>query len=339
MSSSRFFHISNTGKLDVVSSLKVAMTACKKGGYIWLDFTKPTKADLLPLVKLLKLHPLSIEDCTDENQLPKIDMYENYTFMIFNAYEFTSEALFVSEVDVFIGSNFLVSVSGLDSLGQPILQGIERTIENETSLVQKGPAFLLHLIMDKVVDQKFLTIEAIEEALDHDEEVILTDLAQFDPSTLLHSRKDLLAIRKSLFHEREVLGKISRKDSAFIPEDAIYFFRDTHDHLSKFYELSETSRDLVTSLMEMYLSMINNQISKAANQTNVIVRRLTLITTLFMPLTLISGIGGMSEFTMMTGQSNWRIAYLILLVVMFIIALVNYLLLKRVERKTHDQDY
>jgi len=339
MSNSRFFHISNSGKLDVVSSLEDAMTANKKGGYIWLDFTKPTNADLLPLINHLKVHPLSIEDCTDANQLPKIDIYENYTFLIFNAYEFTSDALLVSEVDVFIGSNFLVSVSDLDSMGQPIMQGIERIVEKETSLVQKGPAFLLHLIMDKIVDQKFLAIEAIEEALDHDEEVILTDLAHFDPSSLLHSRKDLLVIRKSLFHEREALGKISRKDSAFIPEDAIYFYRDIHDHLSKFYELSETSRDLVTSLMEMYLSMINNQISKAANQTNAIVRRLTLITTIFMPLTLISGIGGMSEYTMMTGQANWRIAYLILFVVMIIIAVINYILLNRLENKSRDLEY
>jgi len=336
MSNSRFFHISNSGKLDIVSSLADTMAANKNGGYIWLDFTQPTKDDLLPLISVLKFHPLSIEDCTDENQLPKIDMYENYTFLIFNAYEFTPEALLVSEVDVFIGSNFLVSVSGLDSLGQPVLQGVEKMVEKETALVQKGPAFLMHLIMDKIVDQKFLAIEAIEEALDNDEEVILTDLAHFDPSTLLHSRKDLLNIRKSLFHEREVLGKIARKDSAFIPEDAIYFYRDIHDHLSKFYELSETSRDLVTSLMEMYLSMINNQMSKAANQTNAIVRRLTLITTIFMPLTLISGIGGMSEYTMMTGQSNWRIAYLILIVVMLIIAVINYILLKRLENKSRD---
>jgi len=339
MNNSRFFHISNSGKLDIVSSLADALAANNNGGYIWLDFTQPTKDDLLPLISALKFHPLSIEDCTDENQLPKIDMYENYTFLIFNAYEFTPEALLVSEVDVFIGSNFLVSVSSLDSLGQPILQGVERTVEKETALIQKGPAFLMHLIMDKIVDQKFLAIEAIEEALDNDEEVILTDLARFDPSTLLHSRKDLLAIRKSLFHEREVLGKIARKDSAFIPEDAIYFYRDIHDHLSKFYELSETSRDLVTSLMEMYLSMINNQMSKAANQTNAIVRRLTLITTIFMPLTLISGIGGMSEYTMMTGQMNWRIAYLILIVVMLIIAVINYILLKRLENKSRDLEY
>ena len=97
MSESRFFHISNKGALDTVSSLADAMAASKNGGYIWLDFTQPKKEDLFPLISFLKFHPLSIEDCTDESQLPKIDMYENYTFLIFNAYEFTPEALLVSE--------------------------------------------------------------------------------------------------------------------------------------------------------------------------------------------------------------------------------------------------
>ena len=339
MGSSRFFHISNNGKLSLVSNLDDAVAVNKNGGYLWLDYSQPIKENLFPLIDMLKFHPLSIEDCLDENQLPKMDVFESYTFLIFNAYEFTPEELLVSEVDVFIGLDFLVTISGVDSKGQPILQGMEKLAEKNATMIQQGPAFLLHILMDKIVDQKFLAIEAIEEVLDNNEEIILTDLAHFDPSTLLHSRKELLAIRKSLFHEREMLGKIARKDSPFIPEKAIYFFRDIYDHLSKFYELSESARDLVTSLMEMYLSMINNQISRSANQTNVIMRRLTLITTIFMPLTLISGIGGMSEFTMMTGQNNWRIAYVVLVLVMLIIAIVNYLLLKRLERKSRDLDF
>ncbi|MFH1446607.1 MAG: magnesium transporter CorA family protein, partial [Chloroflexota bacterium] len=287
-SESRFFHISKTGKLDTIPSLTSALAATSNSGYIWLDYCQPSKEELFTLIQPLGLHPLSIEDCTHENQLPKMDDFRSHTFMIFNAYEYTTEALIVNEVDVFIGTNFLITVSGRDSKNQPILKGIEKLVELESDLVQHGPAFLLHIIMDKIVDQKFLAIETIEEELDQEEEVILTDLAKFDPSTLLHLRKDLLAIRKNLFHEREILGKIARKDSPFIPEKAIYFYRDIHDHLSKFYELTESSRDLVTILMEMYLSMLNNQMSKAANQTNAIVRRLTLITTIFMPLTLIS---------------------------------------------------
>ena len=116
-------------------------------------------------------------------------------------------------------------------------------------------------------------------------------------------------LRKSLFHEREILVKICRKDCPFISEKAIFHYRDIYDHLAKFFELTETYRDIVTSLMEMYLSMLNNLMAKVANETNATVRRLTFITTIFMPLTLLAGIGGMSEWSMMTGPENWQIAY------------------------------
>jgi magnesium transporter len=143
----------------------------------------------------------------------------------------------------------------------------------------------------------------------------------------------LLAVRKGLFHEREVLVKICRKDSPFIPDKAIYLYRDIYDHLSKFFELTESYRDLVTSLMEMYLSMLNNKMTNAANETNIIVRRLTFITTIFMPLTLLAGIGGMSEWSMMTGPQNWRIAYPAFLLAMVLLGALNYLFLKRIEKQ------
>jgi len=148
----------------------------------------------------------------------------------------------------------------------------------------------------------------------------------------MHLRRDLLTVRKSLFHEREILVKVCRWDSPFIPAKAIYLYRDIYDHLSKFFELTESYRDLVTSLMEMYLSMLNNRMTKAANDTNLIVRRLTFITTIFMPLTLLAGIGGMSEWSMMTGPQNWRVAYPIFLLAMVVIAVINYFLIKWIEK-------
>jgi Mg2+ and Co2+ transporter CorA len=114
--------------------------------------------------------------------------------------------------------------------------------------------------------------------------------------------------------------------------------RDVYDHLSKYYEIAETAREQVTNLMEIHLSLISNAMAESSNRTNAIIRRLTLITTIFMPLTLISGIGGMSEFTMMVGSTNWRTAYLILLIVMVIIAAINYVLLLKMENKA-EQEY
>ena len=146
---------------------------------------------------------------------------------------------------------------------------------------------------------------------------------------MLRLRRELLALRKSLFHEREILVKICRKDCPFISDKAIFHYRDIYDHLAKFFELTEAYRDIVTSLMELHTSMLSNLMAKTSNETNATVRRLTFITTIFMPLTLLAGIGGMSEWSMMTGPANWRIAYPAFLLAMAVIGIANYYLLRR----------
>jgi magnesium transporter len=333
MTNASYYHISKIGVLEQVTSLENALEAVKSGGYIWLDYYQPTKEQLSQLIEPLGLHPLSIEDCIDNSQIPKIDDYPRNTFILFNAFHTSEGALSVSEVDTFLGRNFVVTVSSHNSRNQSLLQNIQRSIENESESIKHGPAFLLHIILDQVVDEKFLAIEALEEKLNEGEEIILSDLERFNPAELMHLRRDLLAVRKSLFHEREILVKICRKDSPFIPEKSIYLFRDIYDHLSKFFELTESYRDLVTSLMEMYLSMLNNKMTKAANDTNLIVRRLTFITTIFMPLTLLAGIGGMSEWSMMTGPQNWRLAYPAFLLAMVVLGVLNYFLIKWIEKR------
>jgi magnesium transporter len=333
MSESRFFHISRTGKLARLATPKAALDAASKGGYVWLDYFHPTKEELSALIEPLGLHPLSIEDCLDDNQIPKVDDYPRNTFILFNAFQHSEEMLTTTEVDAFLGKNFLVTVTGQNSESQWLLQNAEKVVELDSVNCRQGPAFLLHIILDRIVDQKFLAIDALEEKLNTAEEAILDNLSVFDPADLMHLRRDLLSVRKSLFHEREILVKICRKDSPFIPDSAIYLYRDIYDHLSKFFELTESYRDLVTSLMEMYMTMLNNQMTRAANETNVTVRRLTFITTIFMPLTLLAGIGGMSEWSMMTGPQNWRIAYPAFLLGMIVLGIANYYFLKWLERK------
>ncbi|MCY3023686.1 MAG: magnesium transporter CorA family protein [Planctomycetota bacterium] len=333
MSESRFYHISGTGKLARAGALAEALAKAKEGGFLWLDYCEPTKEELSALIEPFGLHPLSIDDCTDENQVPKINDFPSNTFLIFNAFTFSDRKLSVHEVDLFIGENFVVSVSGRDAGKRRVLSDIEHIVELDSEGAREGPAFLLHVLLDHVVDQKLAALEALEEELDKAEEAMVADLSHFSPAVLLHLRRDLLALRKSLFHEREILVKICRKDCRFIPEKAIYPYRDIYDHLTKFFEMTETSRDVVTSLMEMYLSMVNNQMARIANATNVTIRRLTFITTIFMPLTLLAGIGGMSEWSMMTGPQNWPIAYPAFLAAMVVLGIGSYHLLKRLEKK------
>jgi magnesium transporter len=338
MSESRFYHFTQEGKLVHVTTFAEALAATRKGGFVWLDYSQPTKEELSLLIDPFGLHPLSIEDCVDKNQIPKVDDYPRYTFILFNAFNYARGVLSIDEVDMFLGADFLITVNVNGSGNQQLPRSIERIVELDPENTRQGPAFLLHVILDHIVDQKFVAIEAFENELDKAEEIIISDLSNFNPATLLHLRRDLFALRKSLFHEREILVKICRKDCPFIPEKALFLYRDIYDHLTKFFELTETSRDIVTSLMEIHLSMLNNRMALTANKTNMAVRRLTFITTIFMPLTLLAGIGGMSEWSMMTGPENWRISYPVFLLAMVIIGIVNYYLLKRLEKKGRDPD-
>jgi magnesium transporter len=335
---SRFFYIDESGKLSTISSMKDGLKAVDSGGYLWLDYCDPDLETLQPLMTALNIHPLSVEDALNEEQLPKLDLFPDYSFMVFNIFESIDSEVITHELDLFIGSNFLVSSTKRDKSGQPLLAGIERAVERERERIKNGPSLLLHLITDMVVDRKFQAIDQIEIKLDQDEDDILANTRDFDLSRLMDSRSSLMVIRKSVFYEREVISKLIRKDSKFVSDQSIIFFRDVYDHLSRYYEISETARDQVTSLMEIHLSMISNRMAKTSNRTNAIMRRLTLITTIFMPLTLISGIGGMSEFTLWVGEENFKIGYLVLFVVMILIAALNFTLLKRMESGLNEED-
>jgi magnesium transporter len=334
MAESKFYHFPPAGLLYNTGSASAAISATKEGGFIWLDFFEPTKEELSSLVNELGIHPLSVEDCMDERQVPKIEHFPRNTFVIFNAFSYIEKTLKIDEVDLFIGENYLITVSGCNSEKRKPMNGIEGFVELELENARKGPAFLMHIIMDHIVDQKFQAIEAMEGELEEAEEKLLSAPATFPPAELVRLRRYLLALRKSLFHEREILVKICRRDCPFIGEKAIFHFRDIYDHLAKFLELTETYREIVTSLMELYTSLLNNLMTKASNETNSSVRRLTLIATIFMPLTFLASIGGMSEWSMMTGPANWKIAYPLFLTGMVMIGIINYWLIRRIERQT-----
>lgn len=332
----RFYTISESGQLSTMPTLSEALAIRERGGYFWLDYSNPDSATLNPLMEALNLHPLSIEDCLHSDQLPKLDLFPHYSFLIITAFEDSEDGLKNHELDLFLGKDFVISVwNGLSDRRQT-WEEIQRGVERESAKVAQGPSFLLHLIIDQVVDQKFLYINRIEENLEENEDRVLDESGQFNPASLMGSRRDLLLMRRALFHEREVLSKLIRQDSAFIAERSLIYYRDVYDHLSKYYELTENARDQLTSLMEINLSLTSNRMASIGNRTNAIMRRLTLISTIFLPLTLISGIGGMSEFTVMIGKRNIHLSYLVLLVVMALIGLVNYLLLRHMERNLPD---
>ena len=333
MSESKFYHFSATGLFYGVGTLSEAIAALAEGGFVWFNFYQPSKEELSSLVNTIGIHPLSVEDCFDDKQVPKIEYFASNTFIIFNAFSYADKTLYIDEINLFIGKNYLITVSGNNSGDRKPLINITGIIENSYSNAKSGPDFLMHKVLDYLVDQKYKAFDDMEDELEEAEEFLIDNVEKFQPRQLIRLRKYLLVLRKSLFYEREILTKICRKDCPFVTENAIIHYRDIYDHLAKFFELTETYREIETSLMELYTSLLNNLMTRSSNDINISVRRLTLITTVFMPLTLIASIGGMSEWTMMTGPDNWKVTYPLLILGMIVIAGLNYILIKRLEKK------
>jgi magnesium transporter len=333
MSESKFYHFSSGGLFYGVETLAEAVTALREGGFIWLNYYKPEKEDLNLLIDLVGIHPLSVEDCFDDKQVPKIEHFQTNSFILFNAFSYKEETLYTDEVNLFIGRNFLITISGHNSGERRPLSNIEEIIENDPQNLKTSPAMLMHKVLDFLVDQKYESFDTMEDELEESEDTIVDNVENFQPMKLLRLRRNLAGLRKSLYHEREILVKINRLDCPFVPDKLIAPYRDIYDHLSKFFELTETYREMETSLMELYTSLLNNKMTQASNETNATVKRLTMITTVFMPLTLIASIGGMSEWTMITGGGgNWKISYGLLMIAMIIVGGANYFFIRGLEK-------
>ncbi len=337
MSATKFYHFPAKGSFYGLESLQDAIETSKEEGFVWFNFYKPTREELCSLINTIGIHPLSIEDCFDAQQVPKIEFFQNNTFIIFNGFTYAGKKLFIDEVDLFIGEKFLITVSGYQSETRQPLNDLTGVLENGKMNV-KGPDFLMQIVIDYIVDEKYKAFDDLEDELEEAEELLLENVEKFEAVSLINIRRNLMHLRKGLFHEREIIVKITRKDCPFIREKAIAHYRDIYDHLEKLFELTETYREIETSLMELYTSLLNNFMTKMSNETNISVRRLTLIATIFMPLTLIASIGGMSEWTMITGPEKWKTSYPLFILGMIVFGVINYFLIRRLEKKRNPKD-
>jgi len=339
MEKTRFYRVTKAGKLMPFDTADEAIKKTLKDEFFWLHYIDPTTEEIAPLIEAIGLSELSIEDVIDDNQLPKIDIFPENTFILINDFSYFSGELHVKEINLFLGENFIVTVDRIGPDGKPVLgETIEEDVENAISQGRAKPEYALHAIIDAVVDRKLYAIEAIEDELTQAEDALFEHRKGFSVKSLQHIRRSLITLRKSLFHEREILLKISRGDCPLISDKSIFHFRDIYDHITRYFELIETMRDIETSLMEIDLSLRNNEMSRISNRTNRTLRRLTFISTIFMPLTLLSGIGGMSEWSMMTGSQNWRFTYPLFMLGMLIIGTISFRLLIWVARRDDMKD-
>ncbi|UPK45691.1 MULTISPECIES: magnesium/cobalt transporter CorA [Paenibacillus] len=301
----------NNGVFIPVDDIQQALTPPAEGFY-WIDADVD---DLAVLQPLFMMHDLAVEDClSDEEQRPKIEIYESHYFIVINSIRFDDEEIFLRAVNLFLGRHFIISVtkqkvSELRTL-KPILW------EQEISTPDK----LLYLLVDLIVDNYFTVGDRIEARIEKLEEDILMHTKKSHLNEIIGLRSEILWLKKVLGPQKEVINTLNKKDLRLIDDQLQKYFSDIYENAVKISETFETYRDLMGNLREAYQSSI-------ANRANEIMRVFTAITTVFMPLTVITGIYGMN-FTNMP-ELNWKYSYFVVIGLMVTLGLSMFFIFRK----------
>lgn len=279
--------------------------------WFWVDFHHPTDEEAQVLANFFHFHPLAIEDCMHFLQRPKLDYYDNYTFFV--VHSINQATLNAEELDMFVAKKYIVTFHSTHLEEVDIIW--ERLKENKKA-AENGPYHVAYSLIDKLVDHYFPTVYKIEEELDR-----LEDIGQRRKSTprfmdmVFSARSDLLQLRRTVYPMRDLLYRILNADSFKETNVQRIYLTDIYDHLLKLSETIESNREITADIRDNYLSV-------NTHRTNRVMMVLTVITTIFMPLTFIAGVYGMN-FKYMP-ELNYRYGYFMVLALMAVLGLGMY---------------
>jgi magnesium transporter len=260
------------------SSLDAAVSAAP---WVWVDVTSPSAEALGSLAERFGLHPLAVEDVLHSQRRAKVDMYPGSLFISWlTPYRRQGDGIASREIDVFLAEKFLITLHPHEN---PSVSAVAAQAERT---LQGGPDWTLHAIVDQLVDSTLSLVDSIGEELNALEDRMLNNPRQEDLVSLHSVKRRLVRLHRIVSPERDVVRAIGRERNV-VSEDAYRYFADVGDHLARVQDSIETYQDVASSVMDLYLSAQNNRM-------NQIMKQLTVVATIFMPLTLLSGIYGMN---------------------------------------------
>lgn len=287
--------------------------AIASGENIWIQLEKQCAEEDALLIEVLDLHPLTVEDIWADRTSPKLEDYRKYLYILVHAVRGTKRVgLELIELDVVIGKNWLVTH---DAEGE-ITKEVATELERDCSPLRKGPAWLAHSMLDHAVDRYLPVVDELDQNLES-----LTNDALTRAGTpkgppvlrrILRYKRLLQTLRRTSIHQREILLRVARGEFDEIPRETVPFYRDVYDHFLRVNDLIESYRDLVTSALEAYLTV-------QANRMNEIMKTLTMISTVMLPLTFIAGLYGMNFVHI--PELHWHYGYPFALCLMAVISI------------------
>jgi magnesium transporter len=287
---------------------------------VWVDVADPTSEDFEEIAKEFGFHPLSIEDCRHEHQRSKVEEYQGYYFIVLYEAELVGEAgLELRELNIFLGKNYIVTVHS-----RPIrtLETAERLWRGWTDLAERGTGLLAYLIIDSIVDDYMPLLDELSDRMDDLENQIFAEFQPKAVQQIFQIKKDLLFLRRTVTPLRDVFNTMLRREQAIFSRETAIYFQDVFDHLIRVADTIDTLRDMLGTTMDAYISI-------SGNRMNMVMKRLTAISTILMSVTLIAGIYGMN-FDFMP-ELKWRYGYVGTLLAMLIIAIGVFAYFRKIK--------
>ena len=283
---------------------------------IWVDVTDPTKPDLDNLAKNFPLHHLTLEDCSKTGNRVKLEQFNEYIFIITYGLESGKKGPTAFQMNFIIGKNFLLTVHKEKI---PSFDSLKSDGKRLHYLLSRGPDLLMHRLIDMETDFYFPVLDEIEDQIDELEEEVYRNVDKKVLGRLFRLKRELLGIKKRTAPQKEVVLLLSQKDFPFISEHASAYYRDIYDHIIRINESIDDYREILSNTLEVHLSMISNRM-------NEVMKALTIVATVMLPLTVLTGIYGMN---LNIPESHIDFMYYVVLSLMIIIAFIMMLYFRR----------
>ena len=272
------------GELQILDGLEGVATPADDEA-CWIDLQAPVAADLQLLQKQFGFHPLAIEDAAEPIQRAKVDDYGAQMFLVTHSMKFAEGArpgIQTSELDAFLGERYLITIHPEPIAG---LDKVWKRASVDATSCGHGMDFIYYLILDQLVDEVFPLIDLVSDQLEEVERAILKRVDERQLSQMMRLKRGLITMRRVLSPQRDMLAILLRRGDSRISEKTALYFRDVYDHVVRANEQIDVERDLLGNAMDAYLSMM-------ANRSNSIMKQLTLLASIFLPLTFLTGFFG-----------------------------------------------
>ena len=282
------------------SAVEECLAFSGKPTVTWINVTGVHDTDVIEKIgKQFGLHSLVMEDIVNTKQRPKIEAYENCLFMVLKMLFFNEKnETRAEQVSLVLGRNFVISFQETE---RDVFEHVRQRIRQQGSIRKMGSDYLVYALIDAIVDNYFAILEKIGGTIENVENEIMKNPGKETMGRVHALKRDLIYLRKSVWPLREVISSMERGGSGLVKEHTAIYLRDVYDHTIRVIETIETFRDMVSGMVDVYLSSVSNR-------TNEVMKVLTIIATIFMPLTFIVGIYGMNFENM--PELGWRWGYL-----------------------------